>query len=132
MVQINESGADPESRVGYRGQSFIIESTPYPRFNCKQEIWADFKRILQELMKASIQGKVLETAQINIKFLVKAKRIKAGIMDPKEAWSHLDKRYSNKKLVVLSGMQRLTSFRLPLGPPHLCKTSGMPGRAKGR
>ena len=43
----------------------------------------------------------MEMVQMNHKLLAEATRIKAGITDPKEAWAHLDERYSDKKLVVV-------------------------------
>ena len=52
-------------------------------------------------MRASGQGELLEMVQMNHKLLAEATRIKAGITDPKEAWAHLDERYSDKKLVVV-------------------------------
>ena len=41
-----------------------MERTPFPMFDGKQESWAESTRVFQELMRASMQGKVLEMAQL--------------------------------------------------------------------
>ena len=90
----------------------MIKRTPFPRFIGKQE----FKRLFQELMRASGQEEVLEIVQLTDKLPSEAMWLKAGITDPKEAWEQLDERYRDKELTVLSAMHRLVSLKLPQGP----------------
>ena len=90
------------SRAGIGELGVMIERTPFMRLDGKQESWAEFKSLFQELMRASGQGYVLEMAQVTDKLPAEAKQLIAGITDPKEAWT---------QLVVQSAIHRLNSLR---------------------
>ena len=59
-----ESPAGSVSTGGCREQGEMMERTPFLRLDGKQEIWAEFKRVFQEFMKASGNGEVLVMAQL--------------------------------------------------------------------
>ena len=63
----------------------MIAITPFPKFDGKQESWAEVRRLFKELMKETRQGEALYMANLTDKLPAEANRIRAGITDPKEA-----------------------------------------------
>ena len=76
----------------------LINRTSFPRFDGRQETWAEFRRLFTELLKESRQSKVLEIARLTEKIQEEARRMITGITNPQEAWERLDERYKDKKL----------------------------------
>ena len=108
------SRSSPASQVG----AAHLQRVKLPRFDGKPENWGEFKRKFKELTKTINCSPVLELTYLAEQLSEAAGRYIVGITDPAKAWAALDKRYGDRRLIIMTTRNRLVHLKLPKGPPH--------------
>ena len=99
-------------------QALILERVLFPEFNRMLVNWADFRRVLKEMMKDSGQGQVLEIARLTSAIPKDDGEIDEEMAEPEEAWKKLGERYGDRKLTIIEEMSDLTEIKLTAGLAH--------------
>ena len=89
--QIHQEGFDwVHTAKQHNTENGAVKRTPFPSLNGLQEGWAEFRRVFQEVITVSGQGKALELAQLATKLPEEARLWIEGVAEPEEAWRRLD------------------------------------------
>ena len=93
-----------------------VERVALPRFSGRIEEWADFRHLFSELVRAEDYPEVVMMVQLRERIPKEAVNLLAGVVEVKEAWERLNKKYGDKEQAILQAKHRLRCVKLGTGP----------------
>ena len=95
-----------------------LERVSLPRFSGRIEDFAVFQHLFVELTQAEDYSDVILMVQLRERIPKEAVALLAGVVDVKEAWERLGRRYGDREQAILQAMHRLKSSRMGSGPAY--------------